>query len=337
MGNNALNLNPTRANIDITTHASDWLWAVFAVMALSALGILAFTHVRRPVGERAFGELAAGTFAMASDLGSTAIPVEFIRSGSRGANWVSRGVTRPTRAIWYARYIDWTITTPLLLLELLLVTGLPLSQIFSVLFFDILMIETGLIGALVASRYKWGFYAFGCAALLYIMYFLLVPGRRSSQRLGTDFHKSYSTGALYLCLIWLVYPIIWGVADAGNYITPTSEMVAYGVLDILAKPVFSIIHLASLSRLDYARLGMSSSKVSDGAHQNLLNEKMGPNSASATPRASTVASPNAGTYGDGSHFHGGAGTGLAVDNGAGIATVGDVSHFHRGANAAAAV
>ncbi|BGP69342.1 hypothetical protein NBRC10513v2_002685 [Rhodotorula toruloides] len=295
MGNNALALNPkkTRANIDITTHASDWLWAVFAVMALSSIAILAWGHLKRPVGERAFHELAAALcftasiayFAMASDLGSTAIPVEFIRSGTRGANWVSQGVTRPTRSIW------------------------------------------------------WGFYAFGCAALLYITYFLLVPGRRSSQRLGTDFHKSYSTGALYLSLLWLVYPTIWGVADGGNYIAPTSEMVAYGVLNILAKPVFSVVHLLSLSRLDYARLGMSSSKVSDGAHQNLLNEKMGPNSTSATPRASTVASPNAGTYGDGSHFHGSAGTGMGVGNGVGTGagTVGDGSHFHRGGNAAAVV
>ncbi|KAJ8296664.1 Protein FDD123 [Rhodotorula toruloides] len=320
MGNNALNLNPTRANIDITTHASDWLWAVFAIMALSSIAILAWGHLKRPVGERAFHELAAALCFTASI-----------------AYFAMASVTRPTRSIWYARYIDWTITTPLLLLELLLVTGLPLSQIFSVLFFDLVMIETGLIGALVASRYKWGFYAFGCAALLYITYFLLVPGRRSSQRLGTDFHKSYSTGALYLSLIWLVYPIIWGVADGGNYITPTSEMVAYGVLDILAKPVFSVVHLMSLSRLDHARLGMSSSKVSDGAHQNLLNEKMGPNSTSATPRASTVASPNAGNYGDGSHFHGGAGTGMGVGNGAGTGTVGDGSHFHRGGNAAAAV
>jgi bacteriorhodopsin len=91
---------------------------------------------------------------MASDLGDVPIVVEWVRGGTLGANWVAQGVQNPTRAIWYARYIDWTITTPLLLLELLLVTGLPLSQIFSVLFFDILMIETGLIGALVRSRYK---------------------------------------------------------------------------------------------------------------------------------------------------------------------------------------
>ena len=72
---------------------------------------------------------------MASNLGSTAVAVEWIRSGTRGQNWVSAGVLRPTRSIWYARYIDWTITTPLLLLELVLATGMPLSQIFGLIFF----------------------------------------------------------------------------------------------------------------------------------------------------------------------------------------------------------
>lgn len=67
------------------------------------------------------------------------------------------------------RYIDWTITTPLLLLELLLCTGLPLSEIITCIFMDIVMIVTGLVGALVASSYKWGFFTFGvsiCSSLI---------------------------------------------------------------------------------------------------------------------------------------------------------------------------
>ncbi|GAA5971345.1 hypothetical protein JCM11641_008317 [Rhodosporidiobolus odoratus] len=316
--------NPLTSNIDITQHATDWLWAVFAVMLVGAIVIFALGH-RRPVGERAFHELGAALcftasiayFAMASDLGATPIQVEFIRGGSLGANWVAQGVAYPTRSIWYARYIDWTITTPLLLLELLLTTGLPLSQIFIVIFFDLLMIETGLIGALVASRYKWGFFTFGTVALFVIWYFLLVPGRASAARLGSDFSAAYLKSTAILSILWLVYPVVWGVADGGNLITPTSEMVAYGVLDILAKPVFTIIHCLSIEKLDYARLGMSSSKVSDGAHQGLLNEKApyhGTHGVGAdTPRTSMAPTAHraatpvvAGTgapVGDGSAFH----------------------------------
>ena len=43
-------------------------------------------------------------------------------------------------------------------------SGLPLSDIITLVFFDLVMIITGLIGALVVSSYKWGFYTFGCVA-----------------------------------------------------------------------------------------------------------------------------------------------------------------------------
>ncbi|GAA6006969.1 opsin family protein [Rhodotorula paludigena] len=300
--NNVLNVNPLVANIDITTAASDWLWAVFAVMLVSAIGLLAWGH-SRPIGERAFHELAAALcftasvayFSMASDLGATAVPVEFVRGGTLGENWVALGVTDPTRSIWYARYIDWTITTPMLLLSLVLSTGMPLSQIFGLIFFDIVMIITGLLGALTPTRYKWGFFTFGCVAMLWVFYVLMFTARKSAAVLGSDYVKAYTLSATVLAVLWFVYPIIWGVADGGNVITPTSEMVAYGVLDLLAKPVFSFIHMFQVSRLDYNRLGFGSTRMPDNAHQGLLHEK-GATSQSATPRPSTVA-------GEGNAFH----------------------------------
>ena len=66
------------------------------------------------------------------------------------------------------RYIQWFITFPLLLLELLLATGLSLSDIMTTLFMGIVLVIMGLIGSLVHSTYKWGYYVFGVAALFYI-------------------------------------------------------------------------------------------------------------------------------------------------------------------------
>jgi bacteriorhodopsin len=40
----------------------------------------------------------------------------------------------------FQKDVDWVITTPLLLLELLLATGLPLSDLFTTLFLDEVMI-----------------------------------------------------------------------------------------------------------------------------------------------------------------------------------------------------
>ena len=93
-------------------------------------------------------------------------------------------------------------------------------------FFDLVMIVTGLIGALTGSRYKWGLFSFGCAALLYIWFVLLGPARVSAGRLGPRYGKSHAASASFLAVIWLLYPIAWGCADGGNLITPTSEMVS---------------------------------------------------------------------------------------------------------------
>jgi bacteriorhodopsin len=106
---NALDVNPTvGAGIAITTYGSAWYWAVTAVMALSTfifLG-LSFTVPRR---NRVFHYITASItlvasiayFSMASNLGYTGILVEFT-SHFNGS----------FREIFYVRYIDWVITTP---------------------------------------------------------------------------------------------------------------------------------------------------------------------------------------------------------------------------------
>lgn len=270
-GNEAVLVNQyqSQADISITEHGSDFLWAIFCCMAATFLGISLHTFLRVPRGQRTFHYLAAavcGTasiayFSLASDLGETPITVEFIHG-----NWAHSGQGEggyPTRQIWYARYIDWTITTPMLLLTLLLSSPVPLSTIFMTIFMDIVMIITGLIGALVVSAYKWGYFAFGCAALFWVYYVLFGPALKAAKDSGdNDIYRGYVSGAAILSFLWFLYPIAWGLCDGGNAIHPDSEMVFYGVLDLLAKPVFTIWHLYSLSKVPYEKFGFSGGKAS---------------------------------------------------------------------------
>ncbi|KZS88188.1 family A G protein-coupled receptor-like protein [Sistotremastrum niveocremeum HHB9708] len=240
-------------------------------MTAADLGMIGWTLVR-PRGQRIFHQLpvaimttaAIAYFCMASDLGSTPIPVEFRQVGE-------------TRSIWYVRYIDWTITTPLLLLELLLGTGLSGGDIFTILFFDLVMIITGLVGALVQSTYKWGFFVFGCFALFYVWYGLFFSAPASAAAIGTDVRSAYTRGAFFLSFIWALYPIAWGLADGANVISPTSEMIFYGILDLIAKPVFCYFHVFSLANLDYGRFGLTSGKFTEGNYATNAgyNEKRG--------------------------------------------------------------
>merc|ERR1712113_569018 len=140
------------------------------------MGLAGFTFVglafRKQRKDRLFHYITAGVvfvaciayFTMGSNLGFTPIEVEFKRN-----NPVVRG---QYREIFYVRYIDWVITTPLLLLDLLLTAGMPWPTILWTLLIDEIMIITGLVGALVVSRYKWAYFTFGCVALFYIVYVL---------------------------------------------------------------------------------------------------------------------------------------------------------------------
>lgn len=101
---------------------------------------------------------AIAYFSMGANLGFTPIEVEFHRSES-----IVRG---NYREIFYVRYIDWFITTPLLLLDLLLTAGMPLPTILWTILIDEVMIVTGLVGALVTSNYKWGYFVFGESSII---------------------------------------------------------------------------------------------------------------------------------------------------------------------------
>lgn len=79
------------------------------------------------------------------------------------------------RAFYYARYCDWTVTTPLLLLDLCLLCGAPWSETFFLIVMDLIMVVAGLAGALFGgkaahSNARWMGFAFGCLAFLPIVY-----------------------------------------------------------------------------------------------------------------------------------------------------------------------
>lgn len=65
------------------------------------------------------------------------------------------------------------------------------------------------------------------------------------------------TGVLTIFL-WFLYPIAWGICEGGNVIAPDSEAVFYGILDLLAKPVFGALLLWGHRGIDPGRLGRES-------------------------------------------------------------------------------
>lgn len=257
--NNALQANPMVNTVatdnHITVRGSDWYFAVTAIMAVSTIAFMGLSF-KKDRSQRLFHYITAAItlvasiayFSMGANLGWTAIQVEFERSNPK--------VSGNMRQIFYVRYIDWFVTTPLLLLDLLLTCGLPTPTIVYTILMNEVMVVTGLVGALVKSSYKWGYFTFGCVAFFFVAYTVVFEGRAHARSLGNDIAKVYTICGVWTIGLWCLYPIAWGVSEGGNVIASDSEAVFYGILDVLAKPGFGALLLWGHRNIDLARLGL---------------------------------------------------------------------------------
>ena len=143
------------ADLQITNHGSDWYWTVCAIMGVSTLAFMGMSF-SKPRSHRLFHYITASItlvaciayYSMGSGLGQTPVVAEFMRPNSNTV------YAAGTREFFYVRYIDWVVTTPLLLLDLLLTAGLPTPTIAITILMDEIMIITGLVGALTPTSYK---------------------------------------------------------------------------------------------------------------------------------------------------------------------------------------
>jgi bacteriorhodopsin len=142
------------------------------------------------------------------------------------------------RQVFWGRYVDWALTTPLLLLDLGLLAGMSGGHILMAIAADVIMVLTGLFAAFPDTKsQKWGWYTISCVAFLVIIWHLAVNGRRAASAHGAV-GKLYTSLAVYTALIWTAYPIVWGLSEGGRVISVDAEVIVYAILDILAKPVF---------------------------------------------------------------------------------------------------
>lgn len=156
-------------------------------------------------------------------------------------------------------------------MDLLLTAGLPWPTILYTILIDEVMIITGLIGALVRSSYKWGYWVFGMIALFWILYVLVIEARLHANHLGSDIGRAFLICGSLTSVLWTLYPVAWGLCEGGNVISSDSEAVFYGLLDVLAKPVFGALLLWGHRNIDPARLGL---EIKDyKSDEALLHEK----------------------------------------------------------------
>lgn len=155
----------------------------------------------------------------------------------------------------WARYIDWIVTTPLLLLALAFTANHRKMKrnkvlIGAIIAADVVMIVCGLVGDLVAYPLRYLFFAIGVAALIVVFYITWNSFRKIAYSEGQDLGKVYDKVATYLSLFWIAYPTVWLLGPSGlGVLSQTVDTWLFIFLPLFSKVGFSIYDLYLLRQL----------------------------------------------------------------------------------------
>lgn len=166
----------------------------------------------------------------------------------KGSNWVPNS---DALLSWSPRYMDWSVTVPLLMIELIAVSALTGVLARRVRFLCVGgafgMIFTGYLGGVVigdgenlGALWLWGvisgLFMVGLYVLILFTVLKTLPGLEAEAR------GSYRSAMILLMVIWFAYPIAFGLqgfASGGGRTTAMQVVLSFA--DIVAKVGFGVL------------------------------------------------------------------------------------------------
>merc|ERR1719394_2363266 len=138
----------------------------------------------------------------------TAIATIAYLTMATGHGVMDSGTEQP---FYYARYIDWLFTTPLMVWDLMELTNSDAMHIFVVVGLDVLMIVCGIVGCLLIEHgIRWGFFILGC----------------------------------------IFFPMVWALCEGSDVVSVNVAALLYCVMDVVAKCVFGIIIVSNRDAIE---------------------------------------------------------------------------------------
>jgi len=165
------------------------------------------------------------------------------------------------RIFYWGRYLDWVITTPLLLLDLTLLAlanwRRHVGLIAGLMAIDVFMVLTGLQAGSSLTAFGKGFWfvvsTIALVVLLYLVYTRLFAEAASRP---VSVQSTFRILALLTIIVWSCYPIVWLLGSAGfDAATSTVEVFLFLILDFLSKIGFGFLLLTNRQALSDAAGG----------------------------------------------------------------------------------
>lgn len=136
------------------------------------------------------------------------------------------------------RYLDWLVTTPVMVGYTAYVAGVSERGILSVALVDVAMIGLGIAAVVVAPPTQWTFFGLASVCHLTLLGALYGPIRKSAWKQPSARQRLARLLINHTGLLWLTYPVVWVFGPGLQLISATGVTIMIMYMDVLSKVPF---------------------------------------------------------------------------------------------------
>ncbi|CRG83489.1 Opsin-1 [Talaromyces islandicus] len=142
------------------------------------------------------------------------------------------------RQIFWVRYVNWLISTPLLLINIALLGNMNGANLLVAIAADVVMFVAGLAATFARHEQRWVWFTIVCISFLTIGYQIGVNGSRSVVRRSQEHRALFGTYVGATLAVLMLYPIILAASPLAQRISVDAEVVTWAIHDILIQGIF---------------------------------------------------------------------------------------------------
>lgn len=142
------------------------------------------------------------------------------------------------------RYLDWLVTTPVLVGYAGHVVDVDRSVVLGAVGLDATMILTGFVATTTAGTLRWGAFAVSTLAFLLMLYVLFVQYPRRARATSPERKRLFLRLRNQVGVLWLLYPVIWLASPVGfGLVSTLGTAMLVTFMDVAAKvPYTWVVH-----------------------------------------------------------------------------------------------
>ncbi|WP_251341702.1 bacteriorhodopsin [Haloplanus halophilus] len=154
------------------------------------------------------------------------------------------------RVVAVPRYVDWLITTPLILLFLSLLGNTGRGSLVRLVVADVTLLVLGGVAVAVPGTVRWLAFAGGLAAFGVLVYDLYGRIPRLASFETERARILFITLRNLTIALWTLYPVVWVLAPSGlGLLTRDMTMLVIAYLDLISKAAFVAIAVDGMDAL----------------------------------------------------------------------------------------